>query len=168
METATVVRLFRKVVPLIGLAFLLPLCSCDLATDRDLTDRFVQKQPDFESLRKMIEEDDLEGRIGRDYADPKLSPERLERYRALMKDIGVIRLWAHGKREPFELIVDGTGFLAQGDYKGYMFNPEKPALFSQSLDNSCFQSNQIPQNQRSCSAASSLDNGWWLIRYEYR
>jgi hypothetical protein len=168
-RTATGVGLFGKVIPLIVLAaFIVPLCCCDLPSDRELTDSFVQKRTEFENLRKMVEEDDLEGRIHAQYADPKLSPERLEQYRALMKDIGVMRLWANGKKEPFELIVDGTGFLAQGDYKGYMFNPEKPAPFFQSLDRSCFESNQILQTERSCRAASSLDNGWWLIRYEYR
>ena len=154
---------------LIGLSvILLPLCHCDLPADRELTDRFAQKQPEFDSLRKMIEEDNLDGRIHMDYADPKLHPERLEQYRALMKDIGIMRLWAHGKNQPFELVVDGTGFLAQGDYKGYMFNPEKPQPFSQSLDGSCFESTHALKTQRSCQAASSLDNGWWLIRYEYR
>lgn len=162
-------RLLKKTLPLIGLsAFLASLCCCDLPTDRELTDRFAQKRPEFESLRKMIEEDNLQGRIHKDYADPKVSPERLERYRVLMRDTGVTRLWAHGKKESFELVVDGTGFLAQGDYKGYMFNPEKPQPFSQSLDRSCFESNHIPKTERFCQAASSLDNGWWLIRYEYR
>ena len=115
----------------------------------------------------MIDEDNLDGRIHADYADKKLSPSRLEEYRSLLRDTGVMRLWAHGKSKPFELIVDGTGFLAQGDYKGYLYDPapQNPPLAS--LDDSCFLTGQIPDSQRFYSGIRSLGNGWWLIRYEF-
>lgn len=116
----------------------------------------------------MIDEDNLEGRIHADYADPKVSPSRLEEYRSLLRDAGVIRLWAHGKSKPFELMVDGTGFLAQGDYKGYLYDPAPQTPPAPSLDDSCFDTAKIPDTQRSCSAVRSLGNGWWLLRYEYR
>jgi hypothetical protein len=149
-------------------AFLGSFCACDLPTDHELTVRFNQRRSEFEEIKQMIQDDDLEGRVHADYADPKLTPVRLEQYRMLMKDTGVIRLWAHGMKEPFELIAGGSGFLEQGDCKGYMFNPEKPQPFLQSLDHSCFDSSQIPGTERSCRAASTLDDAWWLIRYEYR
>jgi hypothetical protein len=70
----------------------------------------------------MIDVDNLDGRIHADYADPKLPAARLEEYRVLLRDVGVMRLWAHGKSKPFELVADTNGFLSQGDYKGYLFD----------------------------------------------
>jgi hypothetical protein len=161
-----------RLKPLIILLFLAFLCgACDsLPSDQALIARFGQKRPELERLRRMIDEDNLEGRIHADYADPKLSSSRLEEYRSLLRDSGVMRLWAHGKSEPFELIVAGTGFLAQGDYKGYMYNPAKPQPppVPPSLDNSCFDTPQMSDGQRFCNVARFLDGGWWLIRYEYR
>jgi hypothetical protein len=116
----------------------------------------------------MIDEDSLEGRIHAGYSDPKLSSLRLEEYRSLLRDTGVMRLWAHGKTKPFELIIAGTGFLAQGDYKGYLYDPAPQNPPPSSLDDSCFETAQIPDSQRFCSGVRSLGNGWWLIRYEYR
>ena len=116
----------------------------------------------------MIDEDNLDGRIHADYADPKLSVARLAEYRSLLRNAGVMRLWAHGSSKPFELVVDGSGFLSQGDYKGYLYDPapQNPPL--PSLDDSCFDTEQIPASQRFCSGVRNLGNGWWLIRYEYR
>jgi hypothetical protein len=103
------------------------LCGCNsLPSDQDLIGRFRQVRPELERIRQMIDEDNLDGRIHADYADPKLTPARLDQYRSLLRKTVVMRLWAHGKAKPFELIAGGTGFLAQGDYKGYMYNPEKP------------------------------------------
>jgi len=153
------------------LLFLAFLCACDsLPSDQALITRFSQKRPELERLRQMINEDNLEGRIHADYADPKLSASRLKEYRSLLRDAGVMRLWAHGKSDPFELIVAGTGFLAQGDYKGYLYNPAKPQPppVPPSLDNSCFDTTQMADGERSCRVARFLDDGWWLIRYEYR
>jgi hypothetical protein len=147
------------------------LAGCDsLSSDQDLIGRFSQIRPELERIRQMIGEDNLDGRIHADYADPKLSPARLEQYRSLLRKTGAKRLWAHGKAEPFELIIDGTGFLAQGDCKGYMYNPAKPPPppVPPSLDHSCFDTTQISDKQRSCRAARFLDHGWWLIRYQYR
>jgi hypothetical protein len=161
-----------RLKPLIILLFLAFLCgACNsLPSDQALIARFGQKRPELESLRRMIDEDNLEGRIHADYAGPKLSSSRLEEYRSLLRDSGVMRLWAHGKSEPFELIVAGTGFLAQGDYKGYMYNPAKPQPppVPPSLDNSCFDTPQMSDGQRFCNVARFLDGGWWLIRSEYR
>jgi hypothetical protein len=150
-----------RLKPLIILLFLAFLCgACDsLPSDQALIARFGQKRPELERLRRMIDEDNLEGRIHADYADPKLSSSRLEEYRSLLRDSGVMRLWAHGKSEPFELIVAGTGFLAQGDYKGYMYNPAKPQPppVPPSLDNSCFDTPQMSDGQRFCNVARFLD-----------
>lgn len=155
--------------PLIGvLLFLSFLCACDLPSDHELINGFDQKRAEFERIHQMIDEDNLEGRIHADYADPKLSSSRLEEYRSLLRNTGVMRLWAHGKSKPFELVVDGTGFLAQGDYKGYLYDPAPQNALAPSLNDSCFEGAKIPDTQRSCSAVRSLGNGWWLLRYEYR
>jgi hypothetical protein len=161
-------RLMSSLSILLFLAF---QCACDsLPSDQVLITRFSQKRPEFERLRQMVGEDNLEGRIHADYADPKLPSSRLGEYRSLLRAAGVMRLLAHGKSEPFELVAAGTGFLAQGDYKGSMYNPAKPKppRVSPSLDNSCFDTPQISDGDRSCSMARFLDDGWWLIRYEYR
>jgi hypothetical protein len=144
------------------------LCACDLPSDHALITRFGEKRAELERIRQMIDEDNLEGRIHAAYADPKVSPARLEQYRSLPGDAGVMRLWAHGKSKPFELVVDGTGVLAQGDYKGYLYDPAPQAPPAPSLDDSCFDTEKIPDAQRFCSAVRSLGNGWWLLRYEYR
>src|SRR5215469_15093373 len=99
------------------------LCGCDLPSDHALATRFNQKRSEFERIRQMIDDDNLQGRIHAKYADPELPPARLEEYRSLLRDTGIMRLWAHGKSQPFELIADGTGFLAEGDYKGYLYDP---------------------------------------------
>jgi len=159
----------RRACTLISiLLFLASLPSCDLQSDHALITRFGEKRGELERLHQMIDKDNLEGRIHAGYADPKLSPSRLEEYRSLLRDAGVTRLWAHGKSKPFELMVDGNGFLAQGDYKGYLYDPALQNPPAPSLDDSCFDPAKIPDTQRSCSAVRSLGNGWWLLRYEYR
>jgi hypothetical protein len=144
------------------------LGACDLQSDRDLTARFNQRHSELERIRQMIDEDNLQGRVHAHYADPKLSSSRLGEYRQLLRDTGVVRLWAQGKSKPFELIVDGTGFLSEGDYKGYLYDPAPKAPPLSSLDDSCFVTEKITDSQRFCSGVRSLGNGWWLIRYEYR
>ena len=154
---------------LIGIFLLMAsLCACGLPSDHARITRFSERRAELERIRQMIDEDNLEGRIHADYADPKLSPSRLETYRSLSRDTGVMRLWAHGKSKPFELIIDGTGFLAQGDYKGYLYDPAPQTPLAWTLDGSCFETAKIPDTQRSCSAVRGLGNGWWLLRYEYR
>jgi hypothetical protein len=144
------------------------LCACDLASDHALITQFGQKRAQFARIRQMIDEDNLDGRIHAKYADPKLSAARLEEYRSVLRDAWIIRLWAHGKSKPFELIADVSGFLSQGDYKGYLYDPAPQDPPLKSLNDSCFLTEQIPATQRSCSGVRSLGNGWWLIRYEYR
>ena len=159
----------RRACTLISILFFLAcLSACDLQSDHALITRFAEKREELERLHQMIDEDNLEGRIHAGYADPKLSPSRLEEYRSLLRDAGVTRLWAHGKSKPFELMVDENGFLAQGDYKGYLYDPAPQNPPAPSLDDSCFDPAKIPDTQRSCSAVRSLGNGWWLLRYEYR
>lgn len=144
------------------------LCACDLPSDHALATQFSQKKAQFDRIRLMIDEDNLDGRIHADYADPKLSAARLEEYRSLLRNTGIIRLWAHGRSKPLELVADASGFLSQGDYKGYLYDPAPQDPSLRSLDDSCFLSEQIPTSQRFCSGVRSLGNGWWLIRYEYR
>jgi len=153
----------------ISVLFLITLlCACDLRSDHALIGQFNRKKEEFDRIRRMIDQDNLDGRIHAGYADPKLSAARLEEYRSLLRDTGVIRLWAHGKSKPFELVADGSGFLSQGDYKGYLYDPapQNPAL--PSLDDSCFVTEQIPDSQRFCSGIRNLGQGWWLLRYEFR
>ena len=116
----------------------------------------------------MVDEDNLEGRIHAAYADPQVPDARLAEYRKLMGSCGVMRLWAHGRSKPLELVVDANGWLAQGDYKGYWYNPQQPQPASASLDGSCTDLPEARKTGRSCSAVPSLGGGWWLLRYEYR
>lgn len=153
-----------------AVALLLPLllCGCDLPSDGALIHRFQTFHADFERRRQMVDEDNIDGRIHKDYADPHLVDARLAEYRKLMSADGIMRLWGHGRTKPLELIVDGNGFLAQGDYKGYLYDPGEQQPSSDSLDDSCFNLGSAKKTERSCSAVRSLGGGWWLIRYEYR
>ena len=144
------------------------LAGCDLPRDAVLTEKFKQSRNDIEHLRRMAEEDDVRGRIHTNYADPKLPEARLAEYRRLMHSSGIIRLYANGRQQPLELLVDGNGFLAQGDYKGYLYNPSESAHSAASLDVSCFEIAEAKKEERSCSAVRSLGDRWWLIRSEYR
>jgi hypothetical protein len=77
---------------------------------------------------------------------------------------GVMRLWANGKEKPIEFIVDATGFLDEGDYKGYLFSTDDETPTAQSLDKSCL---AAKSQDRYCTAVRPLDMHWWLLRYEY-
>jgi hypothetical protein len=116
----------------------------------------------------MAEEDDIRGRIHADYADPKLPVARLQEYRRLMKVSGITRLSANGRKDPVEFIVDSNGFLAQGDYKGFMYNPLDSDKTDVSLDGDCFHIAEALKEERFCSVARGLGDGWWLILYQYR
>lgn len=143
------------------------LCACSsMPRDSALTKMFSQSI-EFERLRQMIDEDNLDGRIAADYADPRLPPMRLEKYRQAMAQIGVVRLWAHGRSKPFELIVGTSGFIHSGDYKGYLYDPEQEHPVSSSLDRSCFNEFPAVSEPQFCETFRKLGNGWWLIRYEY-
>ena len=93
--------------------------GCSLPSDESLIRRFQVSHADFQQLQRMVDEDNLDGRIHADYADPHLPDARLAEYRKLMRSAGIMRLWAHGKAKPLELVVDATGWLSHGDYKGY-------------------------------------------------
>jgi hypothetical protein len=55
------------------------LAGCDpLSSDQDLISHLSRMRPELERIRQMIEEDNLNGRIHADYADPRLPPARLE------------------------------------------------------------------------------------------
>jgi len=162
------VRAGRATTRISILLFLTLLCACDLPSDHALVTQFSQKKEQFNRIRQMVDEDNLDGRIHAAYADPKLSATRLEEYRSLLRNTGVVRLWAHGRSKPFELVADGSGFLSQGEYKGYLYDPAPQNPQLQSLDDSCFLTEQIPASLRFCSGVRSLGSGWWLIRYEFR
>jgi len=115
----------------------------------------------------MADEDNLDGRIHADYADPHLPNARLAEYRKLMMASGIMRLWGNGRSKPLEMIVDANGFLSHGDYKGYLYNPSESRPSSASLDGSCFDLPEAKKTKRFCSAVHSLGGGWWLLRYEY-
>jgi hypothetical protein len=135
-----------------------------LSSDAKLIGSFHNHRGRLEQLRMMVAEDDLQGRIHATYADPKLPAERLSQYRNLMATSGVTRLWAKGRANPIEFIVDATGFLSQGEYKGYLFSMNTETPDSASLDQSC---REEASYQRSCRAVRPLDVHWWLLRYEY-
>ena len=143
--------------------------GCSLPSDESLIRRFQVSHADFQQLQRMVDEDNLDGRIHADYADPHLPDARLAEYRKLMRSAGIMRLWAHGKAKPLELVVDATGWLSHGDYKGYSYNPLEQRPPSASLDISCFETAEAKkEGERACSAVRSLGGGWWLLRYEYR
>jgi hypothetical protein len=133
-----------------------------------LDSQFRRSRADFEKLRQMIDEDNLVGRVHAEYADPRLPEARLAEYRKLMPNNHIKRLWGNGRSKPFELIVGATGWLAQGEYKGYAYDPSGPQQMADSLDTSCFQIHEATKTDRYCSAVRSLGDGWWLLRYEYR
>lgn len=150
------------------LLLMLLLPSCDLPSDSALIRRFRSSHAELERLRQMADEDNVDGRIHADYADPHLPDARLAEYRKLMSSAGIVRLWAHGRAKPLELVVDANGFLAQGDYKGYWYDPGEQQASSPSLDDSCFNLASAKKTARFCSAVRSLGDGWWLLRYEYQ
>ena len=154
---------------LMGTLFcLLVLSGCDLPTDYSLIQRFRSSRNELERLRQMTDEDNIQGRIHADYADPHLEAARLAEYRRLMKASGVIRLYVNGRAKPLEFTVDANGWLSQGDYKGYLYDPGEQQVSSASLDDSCFDLPEAKKAGRFCSAVRSLGEGWWLLRYEFR
>jgi hypothetical protein len=163
-----IVEARRHLRPVGVLCLLLFLIGCGLPTDATLIAQFHRSRVDLERLRQMAEEDNPQGRIHADYADPKLPPARLQEYRRLMKSSGIMRLSANGRKEPLELIVDANGFLAQGTYKGYMYNPQASDRTEVSLDRDCFQISEALKERRLCMVARGLGDGWWLILKEYR
>jgi hypothetical protein len=146
-----------------ALTLLISACG-RLGSDAELISNFHNHEGAFDQLQRMVNEDDLQGRIHASYADPKLPKDRLARYRTLMAESGVMRLWAQGKSKPIEFIVDATGFLDEGDYKGYLFSMNNETPTSESLDKSCI---SAKSQDRYCSAVRPLGAHWWLLRYEY-
>jgi hypothetical protein len=146
------------------------LCGCgsSLINDDALIQQFHHSRGDFERLRHMADEDNLDGRIHADYADPQLSGPRIAEYRRLMRATGVTRLWGHGRSNPLELDVDSNGWLAQGEYKGFSYDPSGPQQSAVSLDSSCFELAEATKADRYCFAVRALGDGWWLLRYEYQ
>jgi len=152
---------------LVLLGILLIGCSL-LPSDRSLIRRFHASHADLEQLQRMVDEDNLVGRIHANYADPHLSDARLAEYRKHMRAAGIMRLWAYGRAKPLELVVDANGWLDAGESKGYWYDPSEQQPSSASLDNSCFEIANAKKEDRFCSAVRSLGGGWWLLRYEYR
>ena len=81
-----------------------------LVPGAELRTAFWAHRGELEQLRRMANEDHLTGRVHATYVDAKhLSEARVREYRRLMKECGVVRLWAHG--EQLEMLVDATGML---------------------------------------------------------
>jgi hypothetical protein len=139
---------------LIGFALLISGCNRE-PSDRLLVSDFHRHYPELEELRKMIDEDDLNGRIHADYSDRQLPLPRLDRYRALMKKTGVTRIWANGRDKDIDMTVWATGMLDVGTYKGYYFSREKQTPVMETLEKSCFDGMK-DERQRHCSGFRPL------------
>jgi len=70
-----------------------------------------------------------------------------------------------------ELIIDTTGFLDVGGYKGYIYTNQRsrshPRLHRRSTIVASIHL-KCPNDKRSCGVARFLDDGRWRIRYESR
>lgn len=152
---------------LLGL-FVLTLWRCGpgaLPSDARLKKQFELHRQELERLRQMVIDDNLNSRIHEQYVDDQtLSPKRVAEYRQLMKSAGIVRLWAQGGGKPIEFLVDATGFLDVGTYKGFSYAEHQEGHIAKSLDYSCQPPNA---KERYCDAVQSLGGHWWLVRYEY-
>lgn len=141
------------------LSLLLWRCN-RLVSDADLRAGYWAHRGELEQLRWMVREDKLQGRVHATYVDAKhLSEGRLREYRRLLKECGVGRLWVTGER--MELVVDATGMLDVGTYKGFEWEPEQKSPVVRSLDVPCAEG-------RFCNAAIPLEGNWWMVRFEFR
>jgi hypothetical protein len=131
-----------------------------LVPDAELRTAFWAHRGELEQLRRMANEDHLTGRVHATYVDAKhLSEARVREYRRLMKECGVVRLWAHG--EQLEMLVDATGMLDVGTYKGYEWEAAQKRPLARTLDEPC-------AGGKYCEAAIPLEGNWWIVRYEFR
>ena len=145
------------------LSLLLWRCN-RLVSDADLRAGYWAHRGELEQLRRMVREDKLQGRVHATYVDAKhLSDARVREYRRLLKECGVTRLWAQG--EYLELVVDATGILDVGTYKGYAWETEQKSPLARTLDEPCV---PVQPRGRFCNAAIPLEGNWWMIRFEFR
>ena len=141
--------------------------------DAELIQRFHRSRATLERLREMVEEDYFRApgqgpwRIGLTYVDDKTLPqERVEEYRRLMREVGVVRVWASVQSQHITFASDLTGMLDVGAGKGFVYIlQDKEPKIAPSLDESC-----MPPDSRegSCFAHRPLQGNWWLFRFEFR
>jgi hypothetical protein len=162
-------RLVTESTFVVAFLAVLLMCSCGpLLSDSDLSKNYFAHRSTLERLRTMAEEDHVEGRIGKDYCDPRIPAERLRHYRELMREASVVRVVGNGEGRPLEFTVDANGWLDVGDYKGNEYTAAAPHDQSDSLNESCFITAKPATESQLCSASKALGNGWYMMRYEYR
>jgi hypothetical protein len=144
----------------------LGLWRCNrLPSDAASREQFKRSRKDLERLREMAGKDYLYGRIAATYIDQdRLPADRVKEYRRLLKASGVKVLSAQGPWLPVEFMVDATGFLNSGTYKGFRYSEREEAPVAESLDVSCM---KPALKIRFCHVVRRLDGNWWLFRYEY-
>jgi hypothetical protein len=149
----------KNLIPVLLIAVLFVSSCGSLPSDDKLSKNFFAHNSTLESLRMMAEQDHLSGRIGSNYCDPHLSAGRLQQYRELMRQAGVMRIYASGDGKPLEFTADATGWLDVGEYKGYEYRIANAEPEAASLNESCFKDSKPTNGDRFCSASKRLADG---------
>jgi hypothetical protein len=175
-----------RYIPIILLSLLSIFDACGwmstLPSDARMEANFRQNKPDFEALVKMFNEDSRvtavhlqrtelvsDARWPRD--DIGFSQARWGEYRRIFKKLGLqfgIDRWS----EPpgtIAFLADGSGMVAAGELKGYVYCPGKPpSPLVRSLDHG------VPANvpppvapHTTATAFKQIETSWYLFYSEY-
>jgi hypothetical protein len=124
-------------------------------SDDAMIAHWQDKRPVFEELAAMLKDDPSLKRLALDWSDPAepgVAPERLARYRALMRQAGIISLHNFGKE--MEFLFHASGLSVSGAGKSFVLG-EPPAYAEQV-------SGDLAQ------AATGQSKGTWQRRIEGR
>jgi hypothetical protein len=130
-------------------------------SDAELIETFRRHRAQFERLRQMLGED--RGLLAVD--DRRTWPEdpvavgvpasRIDQYRALMGELGLLRIAISEDRQTIDLVASSRGFVTHGSHKGYLYSTALQQGVVADLD-------ALP-HVGSWSGLRHLDGGWYLL-----
>jgi hypothetical protein len=130
----------RRSYIILGATLLLILASCGLSSDAALERSFYAHQAELEMVREMFSLDQSFDDITTSFVRPtraseigRMPEDRLRRYRSYFAAIGISGV-ARRDDAVILFMVDTTGMLSKGKYKGYAYLPTKAAKTYAQLD----------------------------------
>lgn len=140
------------------------LSGCEPYEDHDsdavLLKTFRDKRATFEELLTMIQADRGLERVADSWTHPdppRISPERLSKYRQNLKSIGCDQGFEHFTGKPGIIFIASSVGTMSGSTKGYYYNEAVPNALVKDLD--FFRS----QTGRSYEVFRHIEGSWYLI-----
>ncbi len=149
-------------------AFLLILISCSAPSDEEMINDFKKNKIEFEKLLIMLKNDQQLWVVTRTWVRPEkyydygIRHDRIEEYRAIMKNIGLYGVGVNAERKSFYFDKWSSGGISiRASSKGYFYTEEIEPRLTTNLDTYLSET-----DKRHYFIARKIDKNWYIYLEE--